>query len=96
MVWNDNVRAALITLIQSIFPLLEITGVVHLTSDQVAAIMLVISNVITFLMLIIKKGQQPGDPVVSAKGSETAPISSVTLFDEDDGGGPAVRRSHDA
>lgn len=72
MQWNDSVRAAFMSLAQSVFPMLELAGIINLTSDQVAVCMLFIQNIVTFGMLIFKRGQAPGDPIVSAQGSETA------------------------
>lgn len=79
MVWNDSVRAALIQMVQGVFPVLELTGVVHLTSDQVAIVMYFIGSVITFAGLVFKKGQQPGEAIVAGSGSETAPKPSDLL-----------------
>lgn len=72
MQWNDSVRAAFMALVQAAFPLLQLAGVIDFTSDQVAVCMLFIQNIVTFGMLVFKKGQAPGDPIVVAQGSETA------------------------
>ena len=50
----------LISFIQSVFPVLQLVGLVDFTSDQVAAIMLCIGNFITLLAFIFKAGQQSG------------------------------------
>lgn len=73
MVWNDNVRAAFIAFVNAIFPVLQIFEIVSFTGEEVAQIMLLINLGLVFLGLVIKKGQQPGDPIVVAQGSETAP-----------------------
>ena len=57
---DDRLRAAIIALIQSTFPVLVLLGIVQLTEVQVAGIMLVLSNALTVFMLIFKKGQQLG------------------------------------
>lgn len=74
-VWNDNVRAAFIAFVGAIFPIAQMVGM-NLTGDQVAQIMLAINLGLVFLALIFKRGQQPGDPIISAKGSESAPTKS--------------------
>ena len=55
---TDRIRAAFISFLQSLFPVLEIVGIVHLTSDQVAIVMLCITNFITMLFLLL-----PNPPV---------------------------------
>lgn len=50
---TDKTRAAVISLIQSFLPILEIVGVVHLTSDQVAAVMLFVTNFVTTLFYFL-------------------------------------------
>lgn len=73
VVWNDNVRAALIAFLNAVFPVGQMAGLWTLTGDEVAQIMLMINMGIVFLGLVIKKGQQPGTAIISAKGSETGP-----------------------
>jgi len=73
MVWNDNVRAALIAFLNAVFPVGQIFGLGNFTGEEVAQIMLVINLGLIFFGLVFKKGQQPGDPIVAGKGSETAP-----------------------
>ena len=60
MVLNDTTRAAIIAFVQSAFPVLQLAGVVNLTSDGIATIMLLVGNGLTLLMLILKHGQQEG------------------------------------
>jgi len=48
---SNRVRAAIIALAQSIFPVLILAGV-DLSDDAIAAIMLVITNVVTLLALM--------------------------------------------
>lgn len=57
---NDTQRAAIIAFIQSVFPVLVLTGLVNLTDVAIAAIMLCVSNGLTMFMLLWKNGQQPG------------------------------------
>lgn len=64
---NDNLRFALVTLIASVFPVLELTGLVSLTGDQVAVIMAFIGNCLGVIMLFWKTGQG-----VDARGTRVA------------------------
>lgn len=58
---TDTKRAALIALIQSIFPVLNILlgafGQTQLTTDQISIIMLLVTNGLTTLFLFWKSGQ---------------------------------------
>lgn len=56
---NDKLRAAILATIQSAFPVLQIAGVVSFSGDQVATIMLLISNVLTTAAFFYKSGQEP-------------------------------------
>lgn len=73
MVWNDNIRAAFILFLGAIFPVGQIFGFWSFTGDEVSQIMIAVNLGLVFFGLIFKQGQQPGDPIVAAKGSETAP-----------------------
>ena len=79
MIWNDNVRAALIAFVNAIFPVGQIFGAWDFTGEETAQIMLMINLGLVFLGLIFKKGQQPGSALIDAKGSETAPTKSDLL-----------------
>lgn len=57
---TNAVIAALIALVNSIFPLLQILGVIDLTPDGMAAVYLVVSNVGTVAGLILA-----GSPVTN-------------------------------
>lgn len=57
---NDLTRAAIIAFAQSVFPVLVITGIANFTEEQIAAIILLISNGITLGALLWKEGQQRG------------------------------------
>lgn len=57
---NDQLRAAIIAVAQSFFPLIVLLGIVSLSDTQIAAIMLFITNAITLVALAAKKGQEPG------------------------------------
>jgi hypothetical protein len=54
---TDQIRAGLIALAQSFFPLIVLLGVVDLDDTQIAAIMLFITNSITLAALLFKQGQ---------------------------------------
>lgn len=54
---NDNLRAGIIALAQSFFPLIVLLGIVQLDDTQIAAIMLFITNAITVAALLAKQGQ---------------------------------------
>ena len=64
---NDKTRFALTSFIASIFPVLELTGVVSFTGDQVAAIMAFVGQFLGLLMLFWKTGQG-----VDAAGTKAA------------------------
>ena len=55
---TDLHRAAIIAFVQSLFPVLILLGVIQLTDQQIAAIMLAVGNSLTLLMLVWKQGQQ--------------------------------------
>lgn len=57
---NDVTRAAILGFVQSIFPVLQIAGVIDFTGEQVAAIMLSIASGLTLFALVYKKGQSEG------------------------------------
>jgi hypothetical protein len=71
---NDKLRFALTTTIASVFPLLELSGVVSLSGDQVAAIMAFIGNALGVVMLVWKAGQgvDPGAMKTAAEGAAVA------------------------
>lgn len=73
VVWNDNVRAAFLALVNALFPVGQMFGAWDFNGEEVAQIMLVINLGLVFLALVIKKGQQPGTAIIAASGSETAP-----------------------
>ena len=54
---NDVTRAAILAFIQSIFPVLQFSGAVSFSGDQVAAIMLLVGNALTLIFLVVKAGQ---------------------------------------
>lgn len=59
---NDTFRAALIAVVQSLFPVLNILDVVSFTSDEISVIMLFITNAVTLIFLSLKTGQEAGPP----------------------------------
>ena len=93
VVWNDSVRAAFMELVRAIFPMFVIYGVYNFTDIQIAATTAFISILVTFLGLIFKGGQQPGNAMVSGQGSETAPTRIDLLHPqeiEEGMGGPPM------
>lgn len=52
---NDKKAAALIAAIQSVFPVLNLLNVVHLTGDDISILMLCVTNTVTFLGLLFQK-----------------------------------------
>lgn len=71
----DIIAAAFIALIQSLFPVLVLTGAVHWTNDTVAAVMLVVTNAVTLLGVAIQPALQTQSTDVvkvnfNAKGQE--------------------------
>lgn len=59
---NDAIRAAIISFINSVFPVLNLLGLVSFTSDEISTIMLLINNGLTLAMLTFKRGQEEGPP----------------------------------
>lgn len=51
---TNALRAGIISLASSLFPVLNLIGVTDLTADGISAIMLVITNALTILFLIWK------------------------------------------
>lgn len=72
---NDILRAAIISLIQSAFPVLQITGIINFTGDEIATIMVFVTNAVTFLFLAVKYGQQ-------SSGSTSTVTASVSTGPE--------------
>lgn len=68
---NDLLRAAIISVAQSLFPVLQVVGVVSFTGDEVAIIMAFVTNTVTLLFLAVKYGQQ-------ASGSSSTVTASIT------------------
>ena len=73
---NDKLRAAIIAVLQSSIPLLQSFGVVDLSGDQVAQIMLVINNGLTLIMLVWKTGQGV-DPAGTRAAAEGAAVAAA-------------------
>lgn len=72
---NDVLRATIISLIQSAFPVLQIVGVINFTGDEIATIMVFVTNAVTFLFLAVKYGQQ-------SSGSTSTVTASVSTGPE--------------
>lgn len=60
MTLNDTTRAAILALVQSIFPILLIAGIVELDEAAIGAIMLFVANALTVIALVAKTGQEQG------------------------------------
>ena len=73
---NDKLRAAIIAVLQSTIPLLQSFGVVDLSGDQVAQIMLAVNNGLTLLMLFWKTGQGV-DPAGTRAAAEGAAVAAA-------------------
>lgn len=58
---RDGVVAAVIATINSLFPVLNLLNVIHLTSDEISVVMVCVTNVVTLAGLIhaIKKPTTP-------------------------------------
>lgn len=50
---SEQIRAAIIALAQSLFPALVLLGVIDWTSDTIAAVMLVVTNLVTMFFLLL-------------------------------------------
>lgn len=68
---NDTLRGLIIGLIQSLFPVLEILDVVSFTGDEIATLMLFLTNTVTLLFWAIKYGQQ-------SSGSSSTVSATIT------------------
>lgn len=62
---TNEQRAALIALLNSLFPVLNLIGVLSLTGDEVSIVMLLVNNAITFAMLLWKPKVTTALPVVA-------------------------------
>lgn len=50
----DQIRAAIIATVQSLFPVLNLTGIISLTGDDISIVMLCVTNVVTLGFLFLK------------------------------------------
>ena len=57
---TDIWRAAIIALVNSTIPVLQIFGIANFTAEQIATIMLFVNNLLTFGFLFWKQGQTAG------------------------------------
>lgn len=55
---NNALRAAVIALIQSIFPVLQVLGIAHFSGDDIAVLMLFVTNAVTLFFLVYKGAPQ--------------------------------------
>lgn len=51
---SDQVRALLIATIQSLFPVLNLLGIINMTGDETSVLMLFINNLVTMAFLVFK------------------------------------------
>ena len=72
---NDMLRGAIIAALNSLFPVLNLVGVLNLTGDQISIVMLFANNLITLLFLIVKYGQSASGSSASIS-TENKPSSS--------------------
>lgn len=59
---SDKIRAALIATAQSMFPVLNLMGVLDLTSDEISIMMLAINNAVTLIFLLVPSESDPQPP----------------------------------
>lgn len=52
---RDKIAAAVIATISSLFPVLNLAGVLHLTADGIAIVMLCVTNLVTTAGLLFQK-----------------------------------------
>lgn len=71
---NDKQRAALMAFLTSIFPVLNLVGVLNLTGDEVSLIMLMIGNGLTYLALIIPSTAATTTTVVTPSNVATTAV----------------------
>lgn len=83
---NDKTRFALTSFIASIFPVLELSGVVSFTGDQVAAIMAFVGQFLGLVMLFWKTGQgvdQAGMRSAAQGAAVAAEVAAETVTQPD-------------
>jgi hypothetical protein len=57
---NDDVRMLIMATAQSVFPVLNIIGVLNLTADEISLIMVLFGNLVLLAARVLKKGQSAG------------------------------------
>ena len=62
MAKSAQIRAAIIAVVQSVFPALVLLNVIDWTSDTIAAVMLVVTNVVTLTFLLLPNAPTPEVP----------------------------------
>lgn len=73
---NDNLRAAIVAFLQSMFPLFVLFDLAQFTDVQVAAVMLAVNNGLTLVMLFWKTGQGV-DQAGTRRAAEGAAVAAV-------------------
>ncbi len=77
---NDKFRAAIVGFLQSMFPVLVLFDLVHVTDVQVAAVMLAVNNGLTMIMFVWKTGQGV-DPAGTKAAAEGAAVAAAAAAD---------------
>lgn len=71
--WSNEVRAAFISLVQAVFPVLNLTGIVNLTSDQISVVMLLVNQTVTFVFLLFSRRLVPVEVTTTTTEREIDP-----------------------
>ena len=82
---GDVNRAAILAFIQSIFPVLQFSGAVSFSGDEVAAIMLLVGNALPLIFLVVKAGQSSSSTLTA---SVTAPTGGGASMNAPEPPGP--------
>ena len=54
---SDDVRLLIMATLQSVFPVLNIVGVLNLTADEISLVMVLLGNLVLLGARVFKKGQ---------------------------------------
>ncbi len=54
---NDDLRLLIMSTLQSLFPVLNLLGVISLTGDEISVVMVLMGNVVLLGARAFKKGQ---------------------------------------
>lgn len=61
MTRSEQIRAAIIAVAQSLFPALVLLNVIDWTSTTIAAVMLVVTNIVTLFFLLLPRNDASPD-----------------------------------